>query len=100
MADRHLGDVVHRGDLRHADPGHDPGGADRAGPDPTLTASAPASISASARRAGGDVAGDELELALDGPDARQHLDHAIGVAVGGVEDEHVGPAATSAWARS
>jgi hypothetical protein len=43
---RGAGGVVDRGDLRHADAGDDAGGADGAGPMPTLTPSAPASTSA------------------------------------------------------
>ena len=42
------------------------------------------------RLAGRDVARDDLELAGDALDARDHLDHAARVAVGGVDDDHVG----------
>ena len=40
--------------------------------------------------AGRDVPGDQLELAGDALDARDHLDHAARVAVRRIDDEHVG----------
>ena len=57
---------------------------------PTLTASAPASISASAASPVAMLPGDHLEVAGQAGDARDHLEHAARVAVRGVDDEHVG----------
>ena len=80
--------LVDGGDLRHADAGHDPGRADRAGPTPTLTASAPASIRACAPALVATLPPmtSTRELALTCGD---HVEHACGVAVRGVHDEEV-----------
>ena len=59
------------------------------GPIPTFSASAPASISASAASAVAMLPGDDLEVAGQALDQRDHLDHAARVAVRGVDDEHV-----------
>ena len=88
VPDRHLGDVEDGRDLRHADAGDDAGGADRAGPDAGLQAVRAGVDQRLGGLAGGDVAGDQLdvELRLDPP---HHLDDRARVAVGGVDDEHV-----------
>ena len=59
------------------------------GPTPTFTASTPRS-SRRARSGGGpDVARDELHVGELLADPADHLEHALRVAVGGVDDEHV-----------
>ena len=58
-------------------------------PMPTFTASTPSAISASVRFGGGDVAGDEIDVLELAPDAPDHVEHALRVAVRGVDDEHV-----------
>jgi hypothetical protein len=59
------------------------------GPIPTLTASAPRSSSARAPPARGDIAGDDLSVGEPLARALERLQHADGVAVRGVDDEHV-----------
>ena len=59
------------------------------GPMPTLTASAPASISALAPSRGGDVAGDHLDAVRQLLDARHRVEHALRVAVRGVDDDEI-----------
>jgi hypothetical protein len=59
------------------------------GPMPTLTASAPASRSATAASRGRDVAGDHVDLGEVLLDPAGHLDHALAVAVRGVDHHHV-----------
>ena len=59
------------------------------GPMPTLTASAPASISALCRVGGGDVAGDDLHAVGQLLDARHGLEHALRMAVRGIDDDEI-----------
>ena len=58
-------------------------------PMPTFTASTPRSISASVAFGGRHVAGDELDVRERAAHARDHVEHALRVAVRGVDDEHV-----------
>ena len=60
------------------------------GPDPDLDGVGAGVDQRLGRLAGRDVAGDDLELAGERLDPRDHLDHAARVAVRGVDDEHVG----------
>ena len=60
------------------------------GPMPTLTASAPASISASAASPVAMLPATTSNSPDSALDPRDHLDHAARVAVGRVDDEHVG----------
>ena len=89
MARRDLDDVVDRRDLRDAHAGDDARRADPGRADPDLDGVRTGVDQRLGRLAGGDVAGDELELALETADAADHLDHAARVAVRGVDDEHV-----------
>ena len=77
------------GELRHADAGDDAGGADRARPDADLDRVGAGVDQRLRALAGRDVAGDDRDLvgrALDAPDLLEHL---LGMAVGGVDDEAV-----------
>ena len=83
------GDVGHRGDLRHADAGHDAGGTDRAGTDTDLDRIG-ARIDERARGfRRGDVAGDHLAVAPPGLDPLNRLDDALRVPVRGVDHHQV-----------
>ena len=92
--DRHLvvhgrGDVRHGGDLRNTDAGDDARGADGAGADAHLDA-VDAGLHEIARRIGRrDVAADDLQVAPLRLDARDHVEHALGMAVRGVDHDHV-----------
>ena len=82
------GDVVDRGDLRDADAGDDARRADPGRPDADLDGIR-ARVDQRARRLGRrDVPGDDLDRdgVLDPP---HHLDHALGMAVRRVDDDHV-----------
>ena len=59
------------------------------GPMPTLTASAPASISALRAVGGRDVAGHDAHRVGELLDARHRVEHALRMAVRGVDDEQV-----------
>ena len=77
------------GDHRHADAGDDARRADRAGADADLhrvDARIDQRLGAFGRR---DVAGDEIDVREALPDARDHVEHALRVAVRRVDDEHV-----------
>ena len=56
---------------------------------PTLTASTPSAISASVAFRGRDVAGDEIDVREAAAQRAHHVEHALRVAVRGVDDEHV-----------
>ena len=58
-------------------------------PMPTFTASTPCSISAIGALGGRDVAGDEVDVGKALADPADHVEHALRVAVRGVDDEHV-----------
>ena len=85
--------LVDRGDLRDADAGHDAGGADRARPDADLDGVGPGVDEGLGAGAGGDVAADDLHVPGGGVllDPLDHLEQEAGVAVRGVDDEHVDP---------
>ena len=83
---RALGD---RGDHRHADAGDDPGRADRAGADADLDRVDPEIDQRLGGFAGGDVAGDEVDIRELAADPADHVEHALRVAVRGVDDEDV-----------
>ena len=59
------------------------------GPTPTLTMSAPASISARVPSAETTLPATTGTLRVERPDGAERLDHAVLVAVGGVDDEAV-----------
>ena len=86
------GGLVDRGHLRHAHPGDDAGGADRARADADLDRVDAGVDQRLGAGAGGDVAADDLDVArwrgsaLEPPD---HLEQQAGVAVRGVDDEDV-----------
>ena len=70
------------------------------GPMPILTASAPASISACAPSARGDVAGHHLGVVAELLHARHGLEHALRMAVRGVDHDHVDPGVDQHLARA
>ncbi len=76
-----------RGELRHADAGDDARGADRAGPMPTLIASAPASISACAPSFVAMLPAIDLHGVGKLLDAVDRVQHAGGMAVRGVDHD-------------
>ena len=83
--------LVDRGDLRDADAGDDAGRADRARPDADLDG-VDAGVDERLRAgAGGDVAADHLDVpgGRVGLEPADHVEQQPGVAVGGVDDEHV-----------
>ena len=60
----HLGRLVNRRDLRHADAGNDPRGADRARPDAHLHGVGPGGDQVAAALGRGHVAGDHVDVPL------------------------------------
>jgi hypothetical protein len=83
------GAFEHRGELWTTDPGHHPGRAHGAGPDPDLD-DVGAGLDEIAHAFGGDdIAGDDRHLDARGPHGPQRIDHPFLVAVGGVQHEHV-----------
>ena len=79
-----------RGDHRHADAGDDARRADRAGADADLHR-VDAGVDQRLRALGGrDVAGDQVDVGETAGGSRaDHVEHALRVAVGGVDDQHV-----------
>ena len=78
-----------RGQLRHADPGHDPGGADGAGPDADLDRIG-AGIDQRLGTVGrGHVAGDDLGIIAQPLGLLDPLQHALGMAMRRVDHQHV-----------
>ncbi len=84
---------VHRvgdgGKLGHADTRDHPGGADGTRPDADLDAVRPGIDQCLGAFAGGDVAGHHLDVIAEFLDALHRLRHALGMAVGGVDHDHV-----------
>src|ERR1700722_8423874 len=86
---RSLDRVHDRGQLRHADAGHNPGGADRAGTDPDLDrigAGIDQRLRTFLRR---DIAGDDLHGIGEPLDAVDRFQHPRGMAVRGVYHDEV-----------
>jgi hypothetical protein len=81
--------VGDRRQLRHADARHDPGRADRAGPDADLDRVDAGLDQRHRRGAGGDVAGHQLQLREVLAGRAHRLDHPGRVAVGGVDADDV-----------
>ena len=83
--------LVDGGDLRHADAGDDAGGADRAGADADLDGVRARVDERLRAGAGGDVAADDVDVVERrvGLEPADDVDHARGVAVGGVDDDDV-----------
>ena len=85
------GDVGYGRDLRHTDTRYDTGGADRAWADTDFHAVSAGVCQGLGRFASGDVAADNLHLREGLLDPTHAVDHAFGVAVGGVDHHHVNP---------
>src|SRR5690606_8110989 len=83
------GDVVDRGDLGHADTGHDARGADGARADADLDGVGAGLDQRQRGRAGGDVAADHIDLRVVLLDPAHAFDHAAAVAVCGVDHDGV-----------
>ena len=74
----HLGGVVDGGDLGHADARHHAGGADGAGTDADFHAVRPRLTEGAAALGGGHVAGNELDVGVQGLDALDVLGLKLG----------------------
>ena len=85
---RGLGDG---GDLGHARAGDHAGGADGAGADANLDGVGAGVDEGHGSVVGGDVAGHEIDVGEAFFDLSDRFEHARGVAVGGVDGEHVDP---------
>src|SRR3989344_1219613 len=83
------GDVVDGHDLGHAHTGHDAGGADGSRADTDLDGVRARLDQRKARRAGGDVAADHVDLRVVLLDPAHAVDHALAVAVGRVHHDSV-----------
>ena len=84
----HLGGLVNRGNLRNADAGNHPRGADRARPDADLHGVGPGGDQVLAPFGRGHVAGHDVDvpLLLDAPDG---FDDVGRMAVGTVDHQHI-----------
>ena len=83
---RALGD---RGDHRHADAGDDARGADRAGADPDLDGVDAEIAERSVASAVATLPATRSTFGVQLTDAAHHVEHALGVAVRRIDDEHV-----------
>ena len=94
--DRHAGAFgrprrIHdRGELGYAGAGYHPGGTDRAWPDADLKAVDPEGDKVARAFVGGNVPGDELHLRQAVTYRLDRFHDPLGVAVGGVDGQHVG----------
>jgi len=79
----------HRAELRPADPGHHPGGAHRAGPDPDLDDVRARLDQVGDTGCGDNVAGHDERAGAGLPDPAQRGDHLLLVAVSGVDHDQV-----------
>ena len=86
---RRLDGVHDRGELRHADAGDDPGGADRARPDPDLDRVGAGIDQRLGALGGGDVAGNHLHRVRQALDAGHGVEHAPRMAVRGIDDDEI-----------
>ena len=86
-----LGGLVDGGDLRDADAGHHAGGADGAGAHAHLDAVGTGVDQRLGAFAGGGLAADDVHVRGDriGLQPADHVEHTLGVAVGGVDEEGV-----------
>src|SRR5262249_6531745 len=83
-------DGIHdRGQLRHADPGDNAGGADRARPNADLDRIRAGVDQRAGALAGSDVPGDDLHVVGELLDAGNGLEDPGGVAVSSVDDHEV-----------
>ena len=80
--------LFYRADLRYADAGNDTRGADRPGPMPTLTPSAPTSP-VPCGSGGGDIAADDLDVREAALDPAHAIEHTLRMAMRGIDDDHV-----------
>src|SRR5260221_604069 len=85
-----IGDVLDRGDLRHAHAGHDARGADGAGADADLHAVGPVIDQRERGRLRGDVAADHLHLREGSLHPLHAIEHGLRVPVGGIDHDGVG----------
>ncbi len=85
-----LGDILDRGDLRHADAGHDARGADRAGTDADLHAVGAVVDQRAGAVAGADIAADQLHVRIARLDPLHAVEHALGMTVRRVDHQDVG----------
>ena len=83
------GDIGHGADLRYADAGDDTSGADGTRADADLDAVSAGFGEGLGGFASGDVAADHLDVREVLLDPAHAVDHAFGVAVGSVDDDHI-----------
>ncbi len=86
---RRLDGVHDGGELRHADAGDDPRGADRARPDADLDGVGAGIDQRLGAFGGGDIAGDDLHRIGEPLDPPHRVEHAARMAVGGIDDHEV-----------
>ena len=84
-----FGYVGNGGDLRYANACHNTRGADRAGADAYFHGVCACFGQRFGSGGGGDVAADHLNLGEVLFDPANAVNHALGVAVGGIDDDHV-----------
>ena len=83
------GDVADRGNLRYPDPGHHPGGTDRARADPHLDPVGAVLDEVQRRAFRGDIAGNNVHGSVLPLDIGHALEHAAGVSVRGVDHDDI-----------
>src|SRR3954465_11800997 len=84
------GDVLDRSDLRHADARNNARGADRAGTDAALDATAAMGAERLRGVTGADVAADDLHVRIARLDPLHAVEHALRVAMRGIHHQDVG----------
>ena len=86
-----LGGVVYGGELGHTNTRHHAGGADGTGAHTDLDRIHSGIDESLGALLGGDVATDDIDMVegMIGPDPANHVEHELGVAVGGIDHEHI-----------
>ncbi len=83
------GHIADGSDLRHTHPGNDAGGADGTRTDADLDRIDPGLDQRLGRLAGGDVAGNQLQVGILAPGIDDGVDNPLGMTMGGVDDNHI-----------
>ena len=86
-----FGDIGHGTDLRHANTGDDARGTDRARADTNLNAIGAGLSQRDCSGTGGNIAANHIDLRKGLLDPTDAIDHALAVAVGGVDNNHIDP---------
>ena len=85
----HAGSVIDGSDLGHTDTGHHTGGTNRTGADTHLHAVSARLNKSPGAFGSGHVASNELYIGIQSLDALDGLQHVLGVAMGGIQAQHV-----------